>query len=150
MQFVYDFDGVLVDTKNAIRRAWKMVGVDPPKDFWKKSWKDWCPDPELYEKRNEAYIEKCLPLVNLLPMMKVAAATGGLILTNGAQSRVLATLAHFNVKDCIVKCELNAIEKAKELNSLKEVGVYFEDQWENAAIIRKLTQWKVVLIASQS
>jgi len=149
LQFVFDFDGVLVETKAAIKKAWRMAGVNPPKDFWKRPWQSWCHDPEAYEKRDEHY-KKCLDMVTLLPMIEVAKATGGVILTNGSERRVLATIEHFRITGCIVKCGLNAVQKAEELNKFSSPGVYFDDNWENVAIIRKLTQWKVIHVVSQS
>lgn len=149
MQFVYDFDGVLVETKAAIRMAWRKAGVEAPKDFWKRPWHTWCQDPEAYKRRDEHYLQ-CLGMVKLLPMIEVARATGGIILTNGSERRVLATLEHFKINSCIVKCGLDVLQKAEELNKFKEPGIYFEDNWENATIIRKLTKWKVILVNNQS
>ena len=150
MQFVYDFDGLLVETKAAIKQAWRLVGVTPPKDFWKRHWRTWCDDEALYEKRNQVFIAKCLPLIKPLPMLQLAAATGGLILTSGAQYRVVACLSHLGVTNCMVKCGLDVKQKAEELNSFKKPGVYFDDNWEHVSTLRTLTQWHIVHIASQS
>jgi phosphoglycolate phosphatase-like HAD superfamily hydrolase len=150
MNFVYDFDGVLVDTKTAIKQAWRKVGVNPPKDFWKVPYQEWFTGhSDVYEERNRVFIKSCMHLVRPLPMLEVAQQTGGVILTNGAQERVVAILEKLSVKNCIVKCGLDIASKAKELNAFEQTGIYFDDYWENVLIIRKLTKWNAVHIASQ-
>ncbi len=150
MQFVYDFDGVLFDTKKAVRQSWIKAGVTPPRDFWKVDWRTWCNDPELYERRDAIFKAECLGMVKPLPMLAIAMQTGGMIMTNGSARRVVSILEHYKVGNLPVKCGLTVLEKVHELNAFKEPGIFVEDQWENATLIRKLTKWHVILLTNQS
>lgn len=44
MLAVFDLDGVIADTHDAVRAAYHEVGVDMPDDAWGKPWVDWLVD----------------------------------------------------------------------------------------------------------
>ena len=40
--FVWDLDGTLLDSRDAVRRAYLEAGVVMPDDAWGKPWQVWC------------------------------------------------------------------------------------------------------------
>lgn len=61
---VFDFDDVIVDSRDAVRESYEMVGVSPPDDFWGRSADEWllelCDgDTELmndtHDRKNKVY-----------------------------------------------------------------------------------------------
>lgn len=40
--FIYDLDGTLLDSRDAVRRAYAEVGVTMPDDAWGRPWQTWC------------------------------------------------------------------------------------------------------------
>jgi phosphoglycolate phosphatase-like HAD superfamily hydrolase len=41
VQVIFDIDGVLVDSRAAVRAAYASAGIDMPEDAWDKPWQDW-------------------------------------------------------------------------------------------------------------
>jgi phosphoglycolate phosphatase-like HAD superfamily hydrolase len=40
--YVFDLDGVLIDSRDAVREAYKRVGCVMPDDAWGRPWYEWC------------------------------------------------------------------------------------------------------------
>lgn len=62
MQVVFDIDGVLMDTKQAVFEAYKRAGVLMPPEAWGKPWNEWLPrrvNPfraeEIHKAKNDIY-----------------------------------------------------------------------------------------------
>lgn len=79
--FIFDLDGVLVDTRDAVCQAYKQAGVDMPDDAWGKPWTDWGPDyckqndldPDIVHRlKNHWYSREAQNLVRGLPPLWVA------------------------------------------------------------------------------
>lgn len=59
--WVFDVDGVLADTRECVREAYAVAGVEQPDDVWGISWKLWLPAivgdraAEVHAAKQEAY-----------------------------------------------------------------------------------------------
>lgn len=61
---LFDVDGTLVDTKDAVVKAYAEAGVEVPPDFWGKTWQAWLPQMvgnaravEVHNAKNDIYMQ---------------------------------------------------------------------------------------------
>lgn len=78
---VFDIDGVLIDSKKLVRRAYELAGVSMPDHAWGLPWQDWL--PELVAKddirrvrvlKQQMYLKLLRSHVPRLPAADVASA----------------------------------------------------------------------------
>lgn len=55
MHVVFDLDGVICDTHEAVKRAYRAAGVRMPHDAWGKPHHAWNVNPDQHLAKNEAY-----------------------------------------------------------------------------------------------
>lgn len=73
--YVFDFDGVLVDTEALVRKAYREVGVTMPEGAWGKPWWMWLDDPSAHARKTVRYVEMIRNgelSLGLLPPLDVA------------------------------------------------------------------------------
>lgn len=83
---IFDLDGVLVDSREAVRRAYRKVGIEMPLGAWGKPWQEWLPqacggDPHLAKRvhdmktleyaTNGVYDVRPLPPLDLMHRLDV-------------------------------------------------------------------------------
>lgn len=68
---VFDVDGVLVDSRQAVYESYREAGIEMPDDAWGKPWYQWLPhvtkNPSgIHELKNAAYLRRIanLPLLS--------------------------------------------------------------------------------------
>lgn len=54
---VFDLDGVLVDSKDMVKRAYAEVGVYMPDYVWGLPWQSWLGDPSAHEAKTAVYLD---------------------------------------------------------------------------------------------
>lgn len=61
VRWVFDLDGVLIDSESLVREAYRRVGVEMPEDAWGKPAREWMPQrygrgwTRLHDAKNAAY-----------------------------------------------------------------------------------------------
>lgn len=111
---VFDLDGTLIDSHNAVRLAYRLAGVEPPKDFWGKSASDWLPSvcnfddklaSDVHKRKQEIYLT-LLQEDNLVPTLSAADALRTLrlhgrricVVTAASKEAARAALTRHNIR----------------------------------------------------
>lgn len=130
--WAFDVDGVLADTRNAVRLAYRAAGVEQPEEAWGISWKIWLPalvgdraeEVHLLKQENyEVLIED--GAVDPLPgaaMAKALTEAGHHVhfVTSASQRSAQAVLASLGLDYSWLRAsELSPSERAKELIELR-------------------------------
>src|SRR4029077_19825013 len=142
MLYCFDLDGTLIDSREVLIEAYRSVGVEPPSDFFVKSWREWLPDPELHRKKNEIYL-KIIHKIRPLPLMQLYHSLEGhaMIMTAASRAAVKAVARQFQLDSSTIMCEMSVSTKIHTMNLIPNPGIMFEDQKEPAERMRKETKW---------
>lgn len=93
--FVFDLDGTLLDSRDAVRRAYLEVGVTMPDDAWGTPWQSWCGIEEhsakvrVYQRMLDAGEVPTLPSIDVV--RELLAAKERVAILTGASHEALAT-----------------------------------------------------------
>jgi hypothetical protein len=147
MLYVYDLDGTLADTKEAVVEAYRSVGVEPPEDFFGKSWQEWLFNSdgslnvEAHTRKNEAYVHMLQHnphLIRRLPMADLAERTGGVILTAASPQSASAVCAVLNLSLVILAGFTieGKIQTLRRWSGRKQEMVIFDDDLRNVEAFR--------------
>lgn len=132
MWYVSDCDGVLADTRAAVKRAYELAGVEMPDDAWGKPWYLWLADEDAH-KRKSAYYERALIAVgecldgahHLLRARELGYSVG--VLSGASESSVRAVLRLCSIPDVpILGHSEGSMGKAIVLRKLG-AGIYVDD-----------------------
>lgn len=128
--FVFDLDGVVVNTRLAVEAAYRHAGVEMPADAWGKPWREWCSE-KVHHAKNLAYrnalIEHATPGPLLWLVRKLR--TEVLVLTGASPDAVNIVKRVFEIDFRTLGFErtpLQKVEKLRELSKTQQV-VYFDD-----------------------
>lgn len=124
--------------------AYRRVGVEPPEDFFSKTWREWLNDPKLHKRKNEEYLGLVGHMVRPTQLVKLFKLTGGIIITGASQVAATAVIDAINISPTSTFCELTTQGKARVLNALGP-GIVFEDSVSVANYLKENTKWKVCL-----
>ncbi len=143
MLYAFDLDGTLIDSREAVLESYRAVGVEPPPDFFMRSWHEWLSDSTLHDAKNRVYIQK-LSLIKPLPLIRLYFDLGQPSILTGASSVAVDMIAKaFGLKRRMIYPELTLVDKIKMMNNIKEGGIMFEDQLEAAQRMRSETKWVI-------
>lgn len=97
---VFDLDGVLLDTREIVRRSYLLAGVHMPHDAWGRPWQEWC-DEEVHDLKNELYVHE-VRHARPLPAYWVAHDLGDqgvpvMMLTSASEAAVTALRAEWEL-----------------------------------------------------
>lgn len=106
---VFDFDGVLVDSKENVFEAYRRVGVQMPEDAWGKAWWEWLPQMVgSDETAMQLHNAKILAYGNLPFTLLPAAKTFWRIVKAGLDAYLLTGASYDVVKRFLVQQEIPA------------------------------------------
>lgn len=151
MQYAYDLDGTLVETREAVLAAYRAVGVEPPLDFFGKTWREWLDDPTLHAAKNEEYLKiiRTTDLVRATQIVSLFLITGGFIITGASRKAATAVLDHIGLRPQKFYYELSMKDKAEVLNFHNgDQGIVFEDSEKVASYLKENTSWTVCHVLS--
>lgn len=172
MLYAFDLDGTLVDTKDAVLRAYRAVGVEPPEDFFGRTWREWLTDEDKHEAKNLIYVKnvgrwtKRLGLMDVMHDLRKEKAFQHrsepqnmvYVLTGASHDAAKAVLNHHlsypQLNHEQLHTGLRMEGKAAVLNDLQKkqtsehlshsYGIYFDDDEETCNYIRENTKWTVL------
>lgn len=142
MQYAFDLDGTLADTREAVLTSYRAVGVEPPLDFYGKTWKEWLNDATLHHRKNAHYIAHGVKLVKPTKMVELMKLVDGFVITGASAAAAEAVLEHIGLPMAFVYPELTKEGKAQILNTYQP-GIVFEDSLNVALYLRENTKWTV-------
>ena len=146
--WAFDIDGVLVDSRYAVKAAYKHVGIDMPDSAWGLPWQDWLPKltPNVDATRrgkSEAYLSLIREgALDVLPMAQLARQLEGsdcrvAYVTSSSDPSATAILKSLSLDHtCLLGTNLQPVERATKLARWSDWGVYVDDRPEGIAIAR--------------
>ena len=152
MNYVFDLDGTLFDTKQAVFEAYKAAGVIMPDDAWGKPWHQWLDDETIRQKKQKIYPEyvekhaKALPLWDMFREMQ-DAKMNPIILTGAGSAAVWALMNRYpDLLIPTIRYELTIEDKISHMGMFDE-GIYFDDSSEAVTIMKeRLPKWQIVKV----
>lgn len=144
--YVFDMDGVLMDSKDAVFEAYERAGVIMPEDAWGKPWQDWlireCNGDEKHAQKvhtvkNQMYLETLEFYARWKPARHLAAqliAADEMVRVITGASIDACEIA-FKFLDLPIKVlegtYMRTIDKVKWLSrtaAANPLGIYFDDR----------------------
>lgn len=150
--WVFDVDGVVGDTRLAVREAYKRVGVRQPEEAWGISWKIWLPAlvgdraPEVHAAKQEVYVSLLMRgFATKLPGADMALALLEVghpvyFVTAASEASARAVLMTFGLPEDLLRgWELSPSDRTEALLDVKvppcaRQHVYVDDREEGANI----------------
>lgn len=157
---VFDLDGTLVDTRQAVTQAYRWAGVELPDHAWGRPWQEWLPQLLKYEdnaedplaqsaeqvhKLKNHYYQYTLKLyARALPCLERATHRSLVVLT-GASRDAVTTLLKWNrsEKFAVIYSDLRLDDKIDWLNA-RPPGVYVDDDARVRERLVVATDWHVL------
>lgn len=155
---VFDLDGVLIDTQELIRKAYRKAGANPPPDFFSLGHHDWIPEEIRYDvhvKKNREYLRRLragdyrvLPPWDTATMLWEAGIGEMVGILSGAPRSTVEALQMScpNWPFDFCRCAYLPEEKTDWLSGVYEGGVYVDDQ----SYVTMPEGWRRVLYTGQS
>ena len=137
MQFVFDMDGVLVETRRANILAYRSIGVQPPPDFHHRPWQEWV--DEYKHRQKGDVLPEYLERVGFLyeAPLYLAEQLNGLILTNASKKSYETVCRLFPRLAAIPALHsMPPNDKIWWMSRQDEEGIYFDD---NKAIAQRVS-----------
>jgi phosphoglycolate phosphatase-like HAD superfamily hydrolase len=100
--YVFDLDATLVDSKDAVMRAYRLAGATSPEDGWNLPWTMWCGVAEhsrkceIYSKMIEEGFIAALPPMQLFRELQAAGEDVG-IFTSASYEALAGFIKHFDL-----------------------------------------------------
>jgi hypothetical protein len=129
---VFDCDGVIVDSRDAVFKAYVEAGVTPPDDFWGKPVTEWMPNtPEgvkAHRVKNEIY-------VSMIRDGEVPLLTGGhalrwlqgriptIIMTSASKAAVNAIVDHYSLRPTRIHYGMTGHDRWAMAQAWKDISV---------------------------
>ncbi len=151
--YIFDLDGTLVDTRDAVREAYKRVGVTMPDSAWGKPSSAWLPIPWLVKQKNVHYL-KCLEMhADKLPLFDYAQREKCPIIT-GASRQAVAHVQTIYGQLNIELCGASRERKVEYLQNIrphpKERLTYVDDDSHTRNLVRKKVPQCISLSPSEA
>jgi len=144
MLLAFDLDGTLVDSRDAVLKSYRAAGVEPPKDFWGKPWREWLADKKAHDHKNLEFGKiDTLKTVRRLRTMDLFQQDHSLVLTGASFEAARAVLAFYDLRPKSLFTELNVQAKVDTLKAL-EPGIYFDDDKAVCDAVKEGTRWTVM------
>lgn len=144
MLYAFDLDGTLIDSRSVVLEAYRSVGVEPPSDFFIKTWREWLPDAQKHTAKNEIYL-KLIHKIQPLPLLELYRSLDGrcMIMTGASMVAATAIAKQFGLNTKTMLCQMSIDQKVHQMNIFSAPGIMFEDQREAAEIMRSKTRWTI-------
>lgn len=146
MQFAYDLDGTLVDSREAVVQAYRRAGLEPPPDFWGRTAKEWNCPAEVHRRKNALYPDTLARFGRRLPLADLYDLTGGVVLTGASYEAALAAMWFLGMTvrldRVFASCTLEV--KLETLRRLGGPGLYFDDDPTTCARVREIPGWQAL------
>lgn len=154
MQYAFDLDGTLVDTRAVVRDAYASTGIELPEDFFGRTFSEWftgdAQEAQRVHSEKQLYYHAHAKEVKELPLMSlfralVMAGRAPRILTGASQTSYQILTEVFPILGSAVAITgLSREAKARVLNeSSFDTGIMFEDDFHAASYLKLNTRWTI-------
>ena len=139
-------DGVIVDTKTAVKEAYRQAGVEMPDDCWGKPYHEWCSE-EVHELKKQYYPECLQKYGEKLPIADLARSENSWLLTSASKEAIEAVFDLLGFRIPILGYSVTLEQKIKRLNNIDGLVIYYEDNPEKAREINSRSKTTVMLVS---
>jgi hypothetical protein len=142
---VFDLDGTLIDTRDAVVEAYRRAGALMPRDAWGKPWWEWT-DARTHDIKNLHYAYIYEVWVKPLPLLKTALRLNAPVITGASVAAVELAKKRFGP----LNVQLTAADVSQKILFLNELnreedgsrkGVYVDDDPRTREAVREETTW---------
>jgi len=140
---VFDLDGTLVDTREAVRLAYAAAGATMPEWAWGRPWHQWLFDSKVHARKNELYPEYIQRYAQALPLLQVALDHDVPVITGASVEAVRAIRARFGPISVVLN-GAGLQQKIDYLNWRAGRGTYVDDDVHARAEIERRTRWEAL------
>lgn len=158
---VFDLDGVLVDTRPLVVKAYQAAGVTMPQTAWGHSWREWLIDVysgdeeravQVHERKIKAYEE----ILRTVPIPRLACADVArasldmdvwtYVLTSATYRTTKIILDRIGLTDMrVLAAECTIPEKAFALRTIPRLGFYLDDNPRlGREVVRSAPGWRLL------
>lgn len=144
MNFIFDLENTLVATRDAVEAAYTAVGVDLPKDFHVRNWREFCTEDQ-HTRKNQIYHHFAYKM-RILPAMALWRSLPTALILSGISEAALEVLLQ-NVPVLEGARIIPALPRAKKvawIAKLKGGGLYVDDDVDACLQVRQLGGWQVL------
>jgi len=148
MRIVFDLDGTLVHTREAVRHAYRLAGVEMPEDAHGKPFHEWCDDNVIHQRKHIYYpaMVKCHAKRTTL-FEECLRRDMCIDVITGASMDAVSTLRNLQFlpwkRVQVHAWSLNVVQKIDWL-ARHGWGLYVDDDISTRVLTRELTTWKVL------
>lgn len=167
--WAFDVDGVVADTRPAVREAYRLAGIDQPEEAWGISWKIWLPaiagdHAEAVHQEKQRHYRDLLRDVDAewavrrpgadMAQSLIKAGHGVVFVTSASWESAQAVLQQLRFpRELLIGAELSPSERARLLVRVMDEHdddfshyVYVDDRKEGAEVAR-MAGWRFVHVS---
>lgn len=147
MKYIFDLDGVLIDARKANLEAYRSVGIEPPHDFYHRTWEEWCP-VDKYKARLEA-LPQFAHLIRLLPLFETCMLNqhNSIILSACSDTTLQIIKNTVGLAGAVIINKLRTDSRMeillKNQFGIPYPGIYYDDNEAFCKLVAKETRWQV-------
>lgn len=143
MLLAFDLDGVLIDSREANLKAYRIAGFEPPEDFYSRAWETFC-SREIHDMKN-MHFRDTASFVRRMPLMRLALATDSTVLSFCSAEALTSLTRHLPVlQNLDIRTGLRSEDKIRHLQRMGGIpGVYFDDDAKMCERVSDMTGWQV-------
>lgn len=132
IRFIFDMDGTIVDSRRAVRDAYKRAGMELPDDAWGKTAKEWGCPPDVHKMKTSLYPTLLLRLGRRLHSADLLETVHGEVLTGASMESVAAVRKFLKHDFPLAGVSCSAKMKIDILKSCASSGVviYVDDDYD--------------------
>lgn len=145
-EWVFDLDGTLVDTREAVRRAYEYAGVTMPADAWGRPWHEWLTGPDASRKhavKNQVYMKTLGLFGRPLPLLQLVEEGGYPVITGASHIAVETIIIKWAPRLNVALRQATLEDKVRWLGR-RVPGAYVDDDVRCRQIIEEKTRWQVL------
>tara|TARA_R110000824_G_scaffold58288_1_gene157709 strand:- start:3433 stop:3933 length:501 start_codon:yes stop_codon:yes gene_type:complete len=104
MTYLFDLDGTLVNTRLAVKEAYRQVGIEMPDDAWGKPWTEWLNNKFAHDAKAKIYPDVLKEFAEPLPLYRYVQQTQAPVITGASRDAVRAINDMFGSLNVIITC----------------------------------------------
>lgn len=132
IKFIFDMDGTIIDSRRAVREAYKSAGIVLPDDAWGKTASEWGCPPDVHKMKAALYPTILLRVGRRLHAADLLKITNGSVLTGASLEAVEAVRAALDHSFPLAGAGCDQGEKMRVLadNAHAYPVIYVDDDYE--------------------
>lgn len=145
MEWVFDLDGTLIDSQEAVRRAYEAAGVRMPPEAWGKPWREWLGDEAAHRRKEALYPEFLRQYARPKALYRTAQRLRAPVLTGASGAAAKAVQEAFGPLS-VALAGATAEAKGRWLAARAAGGFYVDDLLhDDPRLRRQATQWSLLV-----